>query len=381
MESRDVVIIGGGIAGASCAAHLTRAGIEDVVILERDQPGSKASARAAGFLTPDQFLSTGTHPRMHAFIGNYWRDLAAETDLVVHTADVYTLARSVEGTDRLEHLHRETPVDSALVDGPTLAERVPDLSVEDVRLAFTYSDGAFTDPYRATMTILERARTQGTAVEEARVMAITPKNEGAIHVETTGRTYVAPTVVIAAGAWSKRVARTADLTIPLRPRISQIVMLEPRSSVSLPLVNDPDLSLYYRTEPNGDVLVGGGAGTEELDPETFTPNAREPFLAEVSEKGPQIADGLADAAVSSSWAGVISATPDRAPLVGRTDVPGLFLCCGFNGEGIMYAPVAGRLVTDLVTGEEPPFDPAPFDPGRFGEDVDPEFEIRSAIDW
>lgn len=379
METHDVVIVGGGIAGAACAAHLTRAGVEDVVILERDQPGSKASGRAAGFLTPDQFLSTGTHVRMHAFLREYWRDLAAETDLVVHTADAYTLARSEQGADRLRELHRETDVDSELIDATTLADRVPALATDDVHLAFTYPDGAYTDPYRATMTILERAEAAGAAVERARVTDFREQTDGVV-VETDTVTRAAPTVVVAAGAWSKRLARTAGIELPLRPRISQIAMLDPPAPVSLPLVNDPDRSLYYRTEVSGEVLVGGGTGTEELDPETFTPTAREPFLADVSETAPRVAPGLADARVSSSWAGIVSATPDRAPLVGETAVPGLFVCCGFNGEGIMYSPVAGRLIADLVTGEDPPFDTAAFAPDRF-EDVAPDFAIRSAIDW
>lgn len=380
MDSRDVIVVGGGIAGAACAAHLTRSGVEDVVILERDQPGSKASGRAAGFLTPDQFLSTGTHARMHAFLRRYWRDLATETDLVVHTADAYTLARSATGAERLEQLHHASDVDSELIDGDELAARIPDLATDDVEIAFTYPDGAYTDPYRATMTIIGRAEAAGATVEQTTVAGIRPHDDGVV-VETTAGTQRAPTVVLAAGAWSKRLARSAGVELPLRPRISQIAMLEPPNGVSLPLVNDPDRSLYYRTEVSGEVLVGGGTGTEELDPEAFTPTAREPFLAEVSEKAPAVAPGLADARVSSSWAGIVSATPDRSPLVGPTDVPGLIACCGFNGEGIMYSPVAGRIVADNVTGDDPPFDPTPFAPDRFGDGVDPDFEIRSAIDW
>lgn len=66
MTDFDAIVVGGGVAGASCAYHLTAAGVEDVVVFEKDQPASKASGRAAGFITPAQFLSTGIHPEEQA---------------------------------------------------------------------------------------------------------------------------------------------------------------------------------------------------------------------------------------------------------------------------------------------------------------------------
>lgn len=381
MTDCDTLIIGGGIAGASCAHHLTDAGVDKVVLLEEDQPASKASGRAAGFLTPDQFLSTGTHPDAHQYIIDFWEDIATETALTLHYADAYTLARTADSAKNLERLHRESTVESELLTDDGVQERIPDLSPNGIRAAFMYEEGMYTDPYTATTTVLQEAVDAGVEVCQERVTAIKTSEHGRIkHVETNDNVYTADNVILAAGAWSKQLAQTAGISIPLKPRISQIAMLQPQNSVELPLVNDPDLDLYYRSEVSGEVLIGGGTGTEELDPDSFSTSAQESFLQEVAAKGPQISTKLADSDVSSSWSGRCSATPDRHPLVGESSIDDLYFCCGFNGEGNMYAPIAGRIITDLLLDRKTPFDRSHYTPDRF-DNADIDFEVKSAVDW
>jgi glycine/D-amino acid oxidase-like deaminating enzyme len=381
MTDCDTLIIGGGVAGASCAHHLTDAGVDEVVLIEEDQSASKASGRAAGFLTPDQFLSTGTHPDAHQYIIDFWRDIATETALTLHYGNTYTFARTADSAKNLERLHRESAVESKLLTGDEVRERIPDLSPNDISTAFMYENGMHTDPYTATTTVLQEAVDTGAVVNQERVTAIKTSESGYVkQVETDDDVYTADNVILAAGAWSKKLARTAGISMPLKPRISQIAMLQQQNSVDLPLINDPDLGLYYRSEVSGDVLIGGGTGTEELDPDSFSTSARESFLQEVAAKAPQISTKLTDSDVSSSWSGRCSATPDRHPLVGESPIDDLHFCCGFNGEGIMYAPVAGRIITDLLLDRKTPFDRSHYTPDRF-DNADIDFEVKSAVDW
>lgn len=377
---RSVIVIGAGIAGASCAYHLTRAGVDDVVIVERDQPASKASGRAAGFLTPYQFFAAGSHHDANAYCRDVFEEMTATSDLDLHYRDAYTLARTQHGVERLERLHDETPIESELLSPDVLADRVP-ISTDDVRLAFAFENGAYTDPHRATMAFLDAALDAGADLRTERVLEVVTEGGSVSGIHTTDGTRYASSVVVAAGAWSKQLAATADVSVLLKPRISQIAMVRPPEPIDLPLVNDPDLSLYYRTELDDDVLIGGGTGTQELDPDAFSTDARESFLREVADTAHRIAPEFADATVVNAWAGRCSATPDRHPLVGPTAVDGLYLCCGFNGEGIMHSPAAGRTITDVITGRDSPFDRVPFAPDRFrGRETD-DFEIKSAIDW
>lgn len=373
----DVIVIGGGVAGASCAYHLVDAGVENVLLLEADQPASKASGRAGGFLTPDQFLATGSHDDAHRYIRTFWERISDRPGLALHYGDAYTFARVPSSVDRLERLHAETAVDSELLAGPEVDTRIPNLVTADIEAAFTFADGMYCDPHLATTTLFDAAIERGVEARLERVTAIEPDDDAVV---TEAGSYESSAVVIAAGAWSKQVAATAGVDIPLKPRISQIAMLRADISTPLPLINDPDLGLYYRSEIDGDVLIGGGTGTEELDLTDFSTQAEESFLQEVAEKAPAITPELEDGRLSSSWAGRCSATPDRHPLVGEAGIEGVYLCCGFNGEGLMYSAPAGRLIADLLLDRQSPFDPDPYDPGRFGDEA-VDFEIKSAIDW
>ncbi|QCS44705.1 FAD-binding oxidoreductase [Natrinema versiforme] len=380
MPERDVIVIGGGVAGMSCAYHLAAAGVEDVMVLEKDQPASKASGRAAGFITPDQFLSTGTHPEEHRYILEFWKDMARDSKIDPHYGDAYTFARNNESVSYLEELHERTEIDSRLLNSDEISEQIPDLITDNIELGFTFENGFSIDPYTATVTVMEKATALGTEVRTEPVTSITPLSQDETRITTPERTYTASVVIVAAGAWSKSLTRDIDISLPLKPRISQIITLDPKSEVDLPLINDPDLLLYYRREANGEVLIGGGTGKTEIAPSTFDSSVREEFLHEVAEKAPQISEKLREADVTGKWAGLCSATPDRHPLIGKIHSDGIYACCGFNGEGIMYSAVAGQLITDLVTETKSEFNVKTFDPDRFSSPKS-DFEIRSAIEW
>jgi sarcosine oxidase subunit beta len=247
-------------------------------------------------------------------------------------------------------------------------------------MAFMFEDGFSLDPYTATVTVLDSARAAGTELITEAVESITPVGDDETLVTTSEETYTAQAVILAAGAWSKSLTSDIDVSLPLKPRISQIAMLDPKSEIDLPLINDPDLLLYYRSEMNGEILIGGGTGKTEIDPDTFHPSAREEFIQEIAEKAPKIADGLLSGDITGKWSGLCSATPDRHPLVGEIHPNGIYACCGFNGEGVMYSTVAGHLIADLITGASTPFDADAFAPDRFST-PDEDFEIRSAIEW
>lgn len=380
MSDFDVIIIGGGVAGANCAYHLAQAGIENVAVLEKDQPASKASGRAAGFITPDQFLSTGTHPKEHQYIIQFWEEIASDPNLELHYDDAYTFARNDESVSHLEQLHEKTAIESQLLTAEEIQDRIPSLITDEIELGFMFEDGFSLDPYTATVTVLNYAVSRGAEVITEAVESITTLSRDETRVITTEETYTASSVVLAAGAWSKALAREVDVSLPLKPRISQIAMLDPKDDIRLPLINDPDLLLYYRSEVNGEILIGGGTGKRELDPELFSQSAREEFIQEVAEKVPQISQQLRDSEMTGKWAGLCSATPDRHPLVGEIHPNGIYACCGFNGEGVMYSTVAGQLISDMITETQPEFDMEIFAPDRF-PDSQADFEIRSAIEW
>lgn len=372
----DVAVIGGGIVGANCALQLARKGL-DVVVLEADEPAGKASGRAAGHLTSYR------HERFGAEASRFARELYeahARTvdDLTLHREEAYSLAYSERGADYLEADHESSTFETTFLSPGEFADREPAFASDSVTAAVHYDEAVFTDPEALTLAAHEVAQDEGVTLNQATVRGIEDANRGLV-VTTDVGDYDTPVVVVAAGVWTKRLLQTAGVDVALRPRTSQIAILDPPRPLNLPIFGAPDFSVYGRTRIDGRILFGGGTNTAIDDVEGFRNRALVPFLRQVGERAPHLIPALADASLHDDWAGQVSATPDRYPYVGETAVDGLYVCGGFNGEGISNSPVGARLLAELVVGEKPFLDPAPFDPGRF--DGDEDFEISDAVEW
>ncbi len=373
----DAVVVGGGIVGANCAVELARAGVDDVVILERDAPASKASGRAAGNLTIYR------HERFGAEASRLGRELYEEyerkyDDLTFHRANSYSIAYSEEGADYLRSEHETTTIETTLLSTEELAEREPEFATENVTLALSIDDAVYTDPEQLTLAAHSVARDEGVTLVQEAARDFEVDNRG-IAVQTTDGTYEAPVVVVAAGVWTKRLLQRAGTDVSLRARTSQIAILDPPTDVDLPLWSAPDLSVYGRSTPEGRVLFGGGTSTPVTDIESFRTRATVPFLRQVGELAPEVLPFLEDATLHDDWAGRVSATPDRYPYIGQTEIEGLYVCAGFNGEGISNSPFGARLLANLITETDPLVDPTEFDPTRFRGDE--AFEISDAVEW
>jgi sarcosine oxidase subunit beta len=203
--------------------------------------------------------------------------------------------------------------------------------------------------------------------------------DGTVTVETDAGSYESSTVVVAAGAWTKRLLRRAGTDVALQPRTSQIAILDPSEPLDVPIWGAPDFSVYGRPTPDGRVLFGGGTSTPIHDLEGFNTRALVPFLGQVGARAPAVMPALARATLHDDWAGRVSATPDRYPHIGETELEGLYVCAGFNGEGISNGPFGARLLADVVVGRDPIVDPSGFDPTRY--DGDEAFEISDAVEW
>lgn len=375
-EEYDAVVIGGGIVGASCAWHLLDAGIDEVLVLEKDSPASKASGRAAGHLST--YTSRKYDPSIREYSIDFHRGLDQRHDRIDLREDVdHVLASSEKGRNRLEELYNRDPDHFEFMTGAELRATDTVFNTDGVTAALVYDGAVHTDPYSVTTALVSEAEEMGATLRLNAVHDIS--TDGDEFVISAAEEYVTPTVVNAAGAWSGRVASMVGVDLPVKARTSQIAVLEPPEPVAVPMFHCPDLGLYGRQEENGDVLVGGGVSEEIPDPDDFSTSARETYLQYVSEHSPDIVASLDRAGLVNHWAGRCTATPDRNPLIGPTAVSGFYVCAGFNGGGIARSPFAGKLIAEYVTDREPSFPTASY---RVDRPLDAEFEVKSAsTDW
>jgi sarcosine oxidase subunit beta len=378
-HEHDAVVVGGGIAGANCALQLARAGVTDVLVLEGEEPASKASGRAAGNLT------TYRHERFGAAASRLGRELyeelaVANDDLVLHRERSYSVAYTDEGADSLREEAESTTLDTELLTAEELAERETAFATGEVTAALRMRNAVYTDPKRLTLAVHAAAREAGVelAIETVRDVSA-GDGGGRLTVETDAGEYDTPVVIVAAGAWTGPLLQRAGTDVALQPRTSQIAILDPPEPMDVPIWSAPDFSVYGRPTPEGRVLFGGGTSTHIGDLDRFRTRALVPFLGQVAERAPYVMPALERATLHDDWAGRVSATPDRHPHVGETDVDGLYVCAGFNGEGISNSPFAARLLADLVLDRDPIVDPSTFDPMRYPGDET--FEIGNAVEW
>jgi len=356
MQTADVVIIGGGIVGASIAWHLTEAGLANVLILERETHQGKGSTGKSMGGCRAQF-ATGPNIQMSMYSINFY---AGFDDRLGQPAGyrpqgylfVATAQKHLDYLRTNQKLQHELGLTQAvMVSRDDIVARVPQLRSDDILGgSFCPTDG-FVDPYSVMTSFTTCAVERGARIWRAcEVTAIHHDGTGILGVETSRGPVSTRVVVNAAGAWAAQVAALAGIDLPVEPLRRQLVPTEPFDGVSheIPMVIDMSNGFHFRPESLGFLLAWNDL--EE------TPGFKTDFDASFIEK---ILDRAADrvpcfenVAVNpkKAWAGLYEVSPDHHCILGPVeDVPGFFCANGFSGHGAMHAPSTGRILADLIT--------------------------------
>ena len=368
-DEYDVVVVGAGVIG--CAVADTLAPTHDVLVIDRDGVASGATGRAAGLVTPTLFYGDLPDVARHANgffrefdgVGGFEFTERRRYDYVTPDgeSDARNRARTLESAG--------FPV--AYIGAEAVEEEAPSLRLDGFAGAVRYDDAGWVDPYALATALQRRAADRGaTFTLDRTVTAATGTG-----VDLVDGRVAADEVVVAAG-W-----RTPDVLgspIPIRPYRTQCVVLEPSDALDerFPIGRVGSEHLYFRPEHNGDLLVGG---SHELvdDPREVSRRADESFVEDVATTTPALVRGFADAGLVTGWAGVDSATPDARPILDRVD--DVVVAAGFNGLGVLAAPIAAEAVRSRISGEPSAFDLDPFVLDRF-PDSEATFSLRTTSD-
>ncbi len=356
-DSVDVAILGAGIAGCSLSYHLARRGVGPVLVFDPQTLAAGASGRAAGIVT-EQLWNRWDVEVTRAAKAEY-AELARRWDPSAYATNGFARwtrqAEAVAVLDRVVPQFRTWGVPIERLDADALSRRVPWGRFDDVRGAIWSPDDGVVAPSTMTEIYAKRAQADGVEYWMGDPFHALDRAGDGWSISGRGRTVRARRVVLAAGAWTKRLLTRLGLPAPLAPyRVQAALLRPPRPDPRLfPSVHDIDTDVYARPEANGRILAGDGTELNEIDPETFRPGGDESFVAHLAESFQTRFPGWADAELIRAWAGVVVSTPDRRALVGPVSAaPGLYLMTGFNGFGVMRAGgVAQRLADAMSVGE------------------------------
>jgi sarcosine oxidase subunit beta len=354
----DVVVVGGGIVGVASAYYLAERGA-DVTLLEKASLGSGSTDRAAGGIRAQ--FSTAVSIELSKRSIEVWERFEEEfgVDIEYRRPGYMYVARTEETADRLRSaipFQNDHGVPSEFLTPEEATEYVPGLRTGAyVGTAYCPTDG-FADPHLGLQGFSRGAAEAGTDIRTGVEVTDLSARDGDVTVETTDGRYDPEYVVLAAGAWSPTVARTAGLDLRVSPRRRQAMVVDPERPVpdSNPLVTDLDAGCYFRPERDGKALLGGHFDEDdpEQDPDRYRTSTDLDWTVEALEEASGVADYFGPATeVVRGWAGVYGVTPDHHPII-EESLPGLVVATGFSGHGFMQSPATGRVVSELVLDGE-----------------------------
>ncbi|MEV1021442.1 glycine oxidase ThiO [Streptomyces sp. NPDC050264] len=377
LKATDVLVVGGGIIGLVTAWRAAQRGLSVAVV--DPEPGGGAARVAAGMLAAVTELHYGEetllglnvesarrYPRFAAELSE-----ASGQDLGYRACGTLAVALDADDRAHLRELHAlqtKSGLESEWLSGRD-CRRLEPMLAPGVRGGLRVDGDHQIDPRRlagALVTACERAGVDFHRARAERLSVVRDRARGVVLAD--GTELAADQVVLAAGSLSGRLAGVPDEVVPpVRPVKGQVLRL------TVPRQYAPFLSrtvravvrgshLYLVPRVNGELVVG--ATSEELGWDTTVTAGG---VYELLRDAHELVPGITELPLTETCAGLRPGSPDNAPLLGPTTLPGLLLATGHYRNGVLLTPVTGDAMAQVLTTGELPEEARPFTPGRFSE--------------
>ena len=377
-DNANVIIVGGGIIGTSIAYHLSKLGLENIILLEQNQLTSGTTWHAAGLInTFGSLSSTSTEMRQYTKL-LYSEILPKETGMSCGFMDVGFIELACDD-DRLHYYRRVAAfnrfcgVDVREISPDEVLERFPICDTSDVQAGFYVPTDGRANPTDVTMALAKGARQRGVGIYEGVSVSgiVTENGHGPIPSAagvtlSSGETIHANTVVNAAGMWARQLGEISGVNIPNQAAEHYYLLTEPMENVDpkWPIIEDSSKCTYIRPEGGG-IMVGlfewnGAPWNVKKIPNDFSfgeigPDwdRMAPYLEEAMTRVPS----LQNVGAKQFFCGPESFTPDGSPIVGQSaEIRSYYVAAGLNSIGILTAGGVGRILAQWIRDGNAPND-------------------------
>jgi glycine/D-amino acid oxidase-like deaminating enzyme len=371
-RTADVVVVGGGVHGASLAYHLARKQAGRVVLVERkflaSGPTGRSSALVRRFYAMDFLTRTAN---LSADIFQRWGEVVGAGDPGYREVGLLWLV----GAEAAPHLRAN--VERARALGAKLSLATPDdvkrlcpeMAVDDVALAAHEPVSGYADATATTNGFAERARQLGATVAQyVEVEALLTAGDKVTGIRTAAGEISAPAVAVCAGLWADRLLAPLGIQVPVTPKRHQMCFFRrPAGFAGHPAVIDRPHQTYMRPETGNLTIHGFTTYEDVVDPDRYNEGADPDEILKNAEliagRFPVMEHGLA----MGGYSGVYDCTPDHQPVLGAIpEYAGLFADFGWSGHGFKHSPKVGEVMADVVTeGQAKGWDLTPLRWSRF----------------
>jgi sarcosine oxidase, subunit beta len=370
MKKSEIVIIGGGVVGASVAYHLARCGARDVLILEKgSRQGLGSTGKATGGVRAQ--FETEINIKLSLYSLDFFENCDFETG---YDPRGYLFFATDE--KQFEYLKRNVEKQKTLgvagveiVDAQAISGMIPGMNCEDVHGGSFGARDGFINPLAVMRGFTEKAKENGARIEfETEVFSVETRGGKVAALETSKGRIECEKVVLSTGARASEIAQTCGVRLPVEPMRRQLVWAKSEKNLppNLPMVIDLGSGFHFRPARDFNSLNSAADIPNEIffaypdadeKPSIETEFDRS-FIAKVYERARHRAKFLFETKpiLEKCRAGLYENTPDHhAILGGCEEVKGLYFANGFSGHGVMHSPATGRALAEIIFDGEASF--------------------------
>jgi 4-methylaminobutanoate oxidase (formaldehyde-forming) len=369
-EATEVLVIGGGVIGCSVAYHLTRRGITDVTVVEQGELTGGTTWHAAGLVS--QLKASHSLTRLATYTARLFEELEDETGQATgyRTPGSISVAADEERWEEIlrgASMATTCDVETEVISLDRAADLFPLLNTDDlVGALFIPRDGQ-TSPVDTTMALAKGARARGARIIEGLAVAKLVTENGRVVGAETEQGYIgAETVVLATGIWTRQLAATIGVKVPLQACEHFYVVTEPLEGVEpgMPTLRDPGGYTYFKEE-TGKIMAGffeprGKVWKLDGIPRDFSFGTLPEdwnHVGPVFERAVHRVPALGDCGLQLFFNGPEAFTPDGVYYLGEApEVDRCFVAAGFNSVGLQSAGGVGWVLADWIVDGHPPMD-------------------------
>ena len=356
----DIIVIGGGVNGASVAMQLSNRTKGSLALFDKGGLGSGATGRSGAmirehYLTPELVrMASDAKAFFESWPENNGYDFRFKKTGRILLFDESDAQSALANAD----MNKKEGVNIDILDRKNTTSILgSDVFLDDIEVTLYEPDAGYADSLRTTYAFMREAEKNGTTVHtHTSVEKILTKSGKVTGIQTKAGQFETDTVINVSAPSVNKQLPPLEESLPVTPTRVQMVHLRrpPHMEDLEQIVVDHTSGAYFRTDGAPFTLVGGEAEedlTETVDPDSFGLNADHDFITRYWSRAIMRFPSFKDASCRGGYGSLYDMTPDSNPIIDKSpNIDGLYNVTGFSGHGFKLSPVIGELVADMVTG-------------------------------